>query len=73
MTTPSHTHSNTGQLRARQVGDAQAAPPQQLATPTNAARVGTEIDRQVEQIRWLMRREPMLEGREMRTAESLSR
>ena len=50
--------------RMRQVGESVPARPQQQAfedvAPTDA-----EIDQQVEQVRWLMRHEPVLE-REMR-------
>ena len=52
------------QLRARQVGEAaaQSLPPHAFE---DAARTEAEIDQLVERMRWLMRREPMLE-REMR-------
>jgi hypothetical protein len=53
------------QLHARQVGDALAAR-QQLQAYQDAADMGREIDQQVERVRWLMRREPMLE-REMQS------
>ena len=56
-------HPDAEQLRARQVGAASARP-QQSAAFENAARTGAEIDQLVERVRWLMRREPMLE-REM--------
>jgi hypothetical protein len=45
------------QLQARQVGESRPAPSQQ-------PHMDTDIDQQVERIRWLMQREPMLEGRE---------
>jgi hypothetical protein len=53
------------QLHARQVGDALAAR-QQPQAYQDAADMGREIDQQVERVRWLMRREPMLE-REMQS------
>jgi hypothetical protein len=53
------------QLHARQVGDALAAR-QQPQAYQDAADMGGEIDQQVERVRWLMRREPMLEVRELR-------
>jgi hypothetical protein len=58
-------HPDAEQLRARQVGGAESARPQQPPAFENAARTGAEIDQLVERVRWLMRREPMLE-REMR-------
>ena len=51
------------QLRARQVGDA-AARLQPPHVSEDAARADKEIDQLVERVRWLMRREPVLE-REM--------
>jgi hypothetical protein len=56
-------HPDAEQLRARQVGEASARS-QQLPAFEDAARTGAEIDQLVERVRWLMRREPMLE-REM--------
>jgi len=56
------------QLRARQVGESSPARPQPPQAFEDAARTGAEIDRQVERVRWLMQREPMLEGRELRIA-----
>ena len=51
------------QLHARQVGD--ALPARQLPQAyQDTADMDAEIDQQVERVRWLMRREPMLE-REM--------
>jgi hypothetical protein len=58
-------HSDAEQLRARQVGEVPPAQPQQPAALEDAARAGAEIDQLVEHVRWLMRREPMLE-RELR-------
>jgi hypothetical protein len=49
------------QLRALQVGEAVR---QQPYTREDAASSGAELDQLVERVRWLMRREPMLE-REM--------
>ena len=57
-------HPDAEQLRARQVGEASARSQQPHALE-DAARTGAEIDELVECVRWLMRREPMLE-REMR-------
>ena len=61
MVNSSYNHSDTEQLHSRQVGESLPARPQQPPTIEDTARPGAEIDRQVEQIRWLMRREPMLE------------
>jgi hypothetical protein len=73
MINPPHNYFDAEQLQARQVGQPQPAPSQPpAALLSSTAHTGAEIDRQVEQIRWLMRREPMLE-RELRTAESLLR
>ena len=58
-------HPNAEQLHARQVGAA-SAQPQPPSAFENAARTGAEIDQLVERVRWLMRRDPMLEGRELR-------
>jgi hypothetical protein len=58
-------HLDAEQLRARQVGESLPARPQQPQAFEDVARTGAEIDQQVERVRWLMRREPMLE-REMR-------
>ena len=66
MTNRYNDHSDTEQLRARQVGEASPAQPQQPRVFDDAARAAAEIDQQVERVRWLMRREPMLEGRELR-------
>ena len=52
------------QLRACQVGESLPVRPQQLQAFEDAAGIGAEIEQQVERVRWLMRREPMLE-REM--------
>ena len=71
MTNSSYTHPDAEQLCALQVGEASVPRPQQPALFENITHTGAEIDRQVEQIRWLMRREPMLEGREIRTAAPL--
>ena len=57
-------HPDAEQLHVRQVGAASARL-QQPPAFENAARTGAEIDQLVERVRWLMRREPMLE-REMR-------
>ena len=51
------------QPRVRQVGESVLARPQQAFE--EVARTDAEIDQQVEQVRWLMRHEPVLE-REMR-------
>jgi hypothetical protein len=59
-------HSDADQLRARQVGESAAARPQPPQACANAAGIGVEIDQQIERVRWLMRREPMLEGRELK-------
>jgi hypothetical protein len=64
MTNPYDDHPDGEQLRARQVGESSPAQPQQPPASLNAARTGAEIGELVEQVRWLMRREPMLE-REM--------
>jgi hypothetical protein len=54
---------DSDQLHARQVGD--ALPARQLPQAyQDTAGMDAEIDQQVERVRWLMRREPMLE-REM--------
>ena len=66
MIYPCNDHSDTEQLHARQVGEsllARSQPPQAFE---NAARTDAQIDQQVERVRWLMRREPMLEGRDLR-------
>jgi hypothetical protein len=47
------------QLRARQVGE--SSPVQQPHAFEEATLTGAEIDQQVERVRWLLRREPMLE------------
>jgi len=52
------------QLRAHQVGE--SSPVQQPQAFEDATRTGAEIDQQVERVRWLMQREPMLE-REMQS------
>ena len=52
------------QPRVRQVGESVLARPQQQAFE-DVAPADAEIDQQVEQVRWLMRHEPVLE-REMR-------
>jgi hypothetical protein len=56
-------HQDTAQLRARQVGEI-AARLREPHTFEDSAHAEEEIDQQVERVRWLMRREPMLE-REM--------
>ena len=59
-------HLETEQLHARSIGEslpARSQPPQAF---DDAARTGAEIEQQVERVRWLMRRDPMLEGRELR-------
>jgi hypothetical protein len=65
MTNPTYNHSDAEQLRARQVGAVPTGLPQQPLTLEYAAHPGAELDQQVEQVRWLMRHEPMLEGREL--------
>lgn len=52
------------QLRVRQVGET-SAQVQPLDVFEDSLHAEAEIDRLVERVRWLMRREPMLE-REMR-------
>jgi hypothetical protein len=66
MIYPYDEHLDSEQLHARPVGEslpARALPPQAFE---GAAHIGAEIDQQVERVRWLMRREPVLEGRELR-------
>ena len=58
--------SDAQEQRACQVGDSLPARPQRPQAFEDVARTGAEIDQQVEQVRWLMRREPMLEVRELR-------
>jgi hypothetical protein len=53
------------QLRARPVGEPLPARAQPQSFE-DSSRTGAEIDQQVERVRWLMRREPVLEGRELR-------
>ena len=57
---------DTEQFKARQVGESTPARPQQPAVFNSTAGTSPEIDQLVERVRWVMRREPMLE-REMRT------
>jgi hypothetical protein len=64
MTNPYYDRPDAEQLGARHVGESSPARPQQPPAFENAAPTGAEIDQLVEQVRWLMRREPMLE-REM--------
>ena len=54
------------ELRACQVGDSLPARPLRPKAFEDVARTGAEIEQQVERVRWLMRREPMLEVREVR-------
>ena len=54
------------QLYMRQLGELSSAQAQPLQMFEDAARTGVEIDLQVERVRWLMQREPMLESRELR-------
>ena len=58
--------SEAEQLRARQVGEAAPVRSQQPAAFENVAHTDAQIDQLIERVRWLMRREPMLEGRELR-------
>ncbi|MEO7908269.1 MAG: hypothetical protein ABIV47_01340 [Roseiflexaceae bacterium] len=58
-------HSDAEQVRARQVAEVSPAQSQQPGAFEDAVRTDTQIDQLVERVRWLMRREPMLE-REMR-------
>ena len=53
---------DTEQLRARQVGESSPVLRQQPQVREGSMRQVTEIDQQVERVRWLMQREPMLEG-----------
>ena len=57
---------DAAQLHARQVGEASAQLHPRQAFE-DALHAEAEIDQLVERVRWLMRREPMLEGREPRT------
>ena len=59
-------YSDAEQLRARQVGEASPVRSQQPAAFENVAHTDAQIDQLIERVRWLMRREPMLEGRELR-------
>jgi hypothetical protein len=64
MTHSYDNHPDAEQLRTREVGESRPARPEQSPAFEDAARTCAEIDQLVEQVRWLMRREPMLE-REM--------
>ena len=57
---------DTEELRACQVGDSLPARSVRPQAFEDVARTDAEIDQQVERVRWLMRREPMLEVRELR-------
>jgi hypothetical protein len=61
MTHSYDNHPDAEQLRVRQVGESRPARAEQSPALEDAARTGAEIDQLVERVRWLMRREPMLE------------
>jgi len=54
------------ELHACQVGDSLPARSLRPQAFEDGARTGAGIEQQVERVRWLMRREPMLEVRELR-------